>query len=259
MRSLWAIIKSDSPSRSITQLLLVMSSTVVGIGSNQLWAFTPAIDLLELFPPPPPKPVAAQPAQPAVAAQPTAAAAVPSASSSSSSSGKTGASSALARLLLAAGAPASNASAAAATAAASSGSGALSLLLVDTGDVLSALKTLVLSHRHRAAGATTDTPIEVQPDATTTPSLGSGGTRELRELWLIAAVWVGLCALLLQLYLLDDESSSTARHLLLLSIAFDTALSLRGRTELFLEVYGNSLIQEKTQLYINRRVKDIRK
>lgn len=32
-----------------------------------------------------------------------------------------------------------------------------------------------------------------------------------------------------------------------------------GRTELFLEVYGNALIQEKTQLYINRKVKDIRK
>lgn len=31
-----------------------------------------------------------------------------------------------------------------------------------------------------------------------------------------------------------------------------------GRTELFLEVYGNAQIQEKTQIYINRKVKEIR-
>lgn len=104
--------------------------------------------------------------------------------------------------------------------------------------------------------------------------------------------------------MLDGEPSATARHLLLLAIAFDTQLSLRGqtmlqfarrgaqlsrarqhawlltvalilglawrcwscdgrddtgRTELFLEMYGNALIQEKTQLYLNRKVKEIRK
>lgn len=63
----------------------------------------------------------------------------------------------------------------------------------------------------------------------------------------------------MQLYILDGAATSTARHMLLLAIAFDTSLSLRGRTELFLEVYGNAQNQEKTQLYINRKVKQIKK
>lgn len=57
-----------------------------------------------------------------------------------------------------------------------------------------------------------------------------------------------------ELHVLDNNAASTARHLLLLSIALDSRLSLRNRTEAFLEVYGNCLIQEKTQLYINERV-----
>lgn len=126
---------------------------MVAIGTNQLWSFSPAIDLLERFPPPPPSQLP-QPAANAAATPAPAAAPAPAASSS----GKSGVSSALARLLLAAAAPP-----AAATGSSNdlSGRGALSMLLVDSGDILSALKTIIRSHAHRAPGTTVDTPLDV--------------------------------------------------------------------------------------------------
>jgi hypothetical protein len=134
-----------------------MSNTVVAIGSNQLWAFSPAIDLLERFPPPPPAQITQTDAN--AGATPAPAPAPAPAAASASSSGKSGVSSALARLLLAASAP----PAASATAASNdlSGRGALSMLLVDSGDILSAFKTIVRSHAHRAPGADKDTPLDV--------------------------------------------------------------------------------------------------
>jgi hypothetical protein len=156
-----------------------MSSPIVAIGSNQLWGFSPAVDL-QLHAVRPTAPSAA----PAAAANPQSAAAA--ASPTASNTGKSGSSSALARLLAKSSISASSAP----VAVPDAGSlGSLSLLLVECGDVVSAFKTAVRSHTHTL------------PDGQPVP---------------------------LQLFLLDTDANSTARHLLLLAIAFDTQLSLRG-------------------------------
>ena len=50
-------------------------------------------------------------------------------------------------------------------------------------------------------------------------------------------------------YILEDQAEVLARHILLLYIFLDN-LPIRHRAALFLEVFGNSLLQEKTEEYI---------
>ncbi len=59
------------------------------------------------------------------------------------------------------------------------------------------------------------------------------------------------------IYLYDAPMECLARHLLLLSIAFDWSLPVRKRAHLFLEVYGNALVQERTSEYIARQSKQL--
>ena len=51
-------------------------------------------------------------------------------------------------------------------------------------------------------------------------------------------------------YMIDNPVEVTARHLLLLSTIFDWEIPIRQRSILFLEIFGNSLIQGRTSRYI---------
>lgn len=51
-------------------------------------------------------------------------------------------------------------------------------------------------------------------------------------------------------YILETQSEVIARHILLLHILFDDEIQIRQRAALFLEVFGNSLVQKKTEVYI---------
>ena len=48
-----------------------------------------------------------------------------------------------------------------------------------------------------------------------------------------------------------------ARHLVLLRVAFDWELPLRQRAAVFLELFGNALIQERTETYLGRLAKEL--
>lgn len=50
----------------------------------------------------------------------------------------------------------------------------------------------------------------------------------------------------------EKQLEVLARHLLLLQIACDWELPIRQRTTVFLEVFGNTLLQERTQGYVHR-------
>lgn len=50
-------------------------------------------------------------------------------------------------------------------------------------------------------------------------------------------------------FILEQETEVLARHLLLLHVFFDK-IPIRHRAALFLEIYGNALIQQKTETYI---------
>jgi hypothetical protein len=125
-----------------------MSSTVAAIGSNQLWSFTPALDLQEHC---------VQVTHNASAGAQSAAAAVATAAPAKAGS----VSSKLANLLLKASASAAPAATSAAVPAAGS-TGSLSLLLVEPGDVLSALKTCIRAHTHVRDGK--QSPIQVRSE-----------------------------------------------------------------------------------------------
>lgn len=59
----------------------------------------------------------------------------------------------------------------------------------------------------------------------------------------------------IEFYVMETQSSTLARHMVLLSILFDQELnvSLQDRAELFLEVYGNLQIREKTETWIKQQ------
>ena len=59
----------------------------------------------------------------------------------------------------------------------------------------------------------------------------------------------------LHFYLLDRPVEVLARHLLLLSIATDWEIPIRQRTNTFLEVYGNTLLQRRTAHYVAQQGK----
>lgn len=48
---------------------------------------------------------------------------------------------------------------------------------------------------------------------------------------------------LLQLYLWERQPEVLARHVLLLRVALDCELPLRQRANVFLEIFGNTLVQ----------------
>ena len=54
----------------------------------------------------------------------------------------------------------------------------------------------------------------------------------------------------LHVYVFDGPVEALARHLLLLQIVHDWEVPLRHRANTFLEVYGNALVQERTEAYI---------
>lgn len=57
------------------------------------------------------------------------------------------------------------------------------------------------------------------------------------------------CQRPIHFYIFEQQSELFARHLLLLHIFFDK-LPIRQRASIFLEVFGNSLVQKRTELYI---------
>jgi len=61
----------------------------------------------------------------------------------------------------------------------------------------------------------------------------------------------------LHFYVFDNPCECVARHLLLLSTLFDFEIPIRQRSTLFLEIFGNSLVQERTSRYISRTAKDL--
>ena len=55
-----------------------------------------------------------------------------------------------------------------------------------------------------------------------------------------------------EFYVLERVPEVLARHLLLLQVACDWELPVRQRATVFLEIFGNSQVQERTQRYIHR-------
>jgi len=57
----------------------------------------------------------------------------------------------------------------------------------------------------------------------------------------------------LQFYVFERVPEVLARHMLLLSLATDWELPIRTRAHLWLEVFGNSMVQARTAAYLSRR------
>lgn len=57
----------------------------------------------------------------------------------------------------------------------------------------------------------------------------------------------------LHFYIHERSPEAIARHLLLLSVATDWQLPLRQRATMFLDIYGNALVQSKTSKYISQK------
>ena len=53
-------------------------------------------------------------------------------------------------------------------------------------------------------------------------------------------------------YIYEDLVELLARHLLLLRVALDWELSIRKRAALFLEIFGNAMLQEETAAYLGK-------
>eukprot|EP00938_MAST-03A_sp_MAST-3A-sp1_P000611 g611.t1 len=58
-------------------------------------------------------------------------------------------------------------------------------------------------------------------------------------------------------YILEEKTEVLARHMMLLSIICDAKIPIRQRAHTFLEVYGNLLIQERTEKYVENAAKDL--
>eukprot|EP00753_Platysulcus_tardus_P003891 PLAT12501.6.p1 GENE.PLAT12501.6~~PLAT12501.6.p1 ORF type:complete len:549 (+),score=250.84 PLAT12501.6:377-2023(+) len=58
-------------------------------------------------------------------------------------------------------------------------------------------------------------------------------------------------------YIQDNEVGLLSRMLLLLSVALDWELSIRQRGQLFLELLGNSLVQERAARYVSTRGREL--
>jgi hypothetical protein len=100
----------------------------------------------------------------------------------------------------------------------------LRVLLVMPGDPRSVLKTLCQRLRHVRR------PVHVR-------------TRYI--LWALALVDDAVSVILAsqQVYVFDRPAEVLARHILLLQVAFDWELPIRQRASVYLELFGNCLIQ----------------
>ncbi|CAM9161096.1 unnamed protein product, partial [Choristocarpus tenellus] len=56
----------------------------------------------------------------------------------------------------------------------------------------------------------------------------------------------------INLYVWEGQVDVLARHLLLLKVVQDWELPIRKRASVFLEIFGNTLVQERTSHYIAR-------
>ena len=61
----------------------------------------------------------------------------------------------------------------------------------------------------------------------------------------------------LEFFVLERVPEVIARHLLLLQVVCDWELPVRQRATVFLEIFGNSQVQERTQRYIHRLGKEL--
>lgn len=50
----------------------------------------------------------------------------------------------------------------------------------------------------------------------------------------------------LELYVYETEVEGLARHMLLLTLLFDSSFTPQGRAEMFLELHGNALLRQQT-------------
>ena len=57
---------------------------------------------------------------------------------------------------------------------------------------------------------------------------------------------------ILHIWVYEEAPAVLARHMLLLSVLLDTDIPVRQRTELFLELHNNAIIQETTAEYLGR-------
>ena len=55
---------------------------------------------------------------------------------------------------------------------------------------------------------------------------------------------------IINFYILESETEVLARHILLLHIFFDSDIPIRQRAALYLEIFGNALVQKRTERYI---------
>ena len=61
----------------------------------------------------------------------------------------------------------------------------------------------------------------------------------------------------LRFYIVEERLEILARHFLLLQIFFDESVPIRQRAVMYLEVFGNSLIQERTASYLVEKAKGL--
>ena len=59
------------------------------------------------------------------------------------------------------------------------------------------------------------------------------------------------------LYMVEKHPEVLARHILLLAIFFDEDLGPRECTEIFLEVYGNTMLRKQTSAYVHAKVEEL--
>ena len=54
-------------------------------------------------------------------------------------------------------------------------------------------------------------------------------------------------------YIVEEHPSILARHLLLIYIIFDKSIPIRQRTQMFIEVFSNAKVSEKSAVYIKEK------
>jgi dynein assembly factor 3 len=57
----------------------------------------------------------------------------------------------------------------------------------------------------------------------------------------------------LQLHVYEEHPEALARHILLLYMLLDSSLPTRDRAEMFLEIFGNTMLREKTFTYLGEQ------
>lgn len=61
----------------------------------------------------------------------------------------------------------------------------------------------------------------------------------------------------LHFFIHDSAVETVARHVLFLYLLTDQNMTMRERSEVFLSLYGNTLIREKDETYLNRCVTEL--